>query len=57
MNKFSVRTIFSLFTAAIAMSSCQAIGDIFKAGVWFGVLGVVVIVIIIFWLINKAGKK
>ncbi len=57
MNKFNARAIFSLFVAAATMSSCQAIGDIFKAGVWFGILGVVVIVIIIFWLISKAGKK
>lgn len=58
MNKFNVKTalIFMLVTA-ISLSSCQAIGDIFKAGVWFGIIGVVVIIVIIFWLINKAGKN
>ena len=42
---------------AVTLSSCKAIADIFKAGVWFGVIGVVVIIVIIFWLIGKAGKK
>jgi hypothetical protein len=28
-----------------------------KAGVWVGVIGVVLVIAIIFWLINKAGKK
>jgi di/tricarboxylate transporter len=42
---------------AITLSSCQAIADIFKAGVWFGVIGIIVIIVIIFWLISKAGKK
>ncbi|MEP6597172.1 MAG: phosphatidate cytidylyltransferase [Ginsengibacter sp.] len=43
---------FFIFTA----SSCQAIGDIFKAGVWVGVIVVVLVVGIIFWLINKTRK-
>jgi hypothetical protein len=42
---------------AITLSSCQAIAGIFKAGVWFGVVGIIVIIVIIFWLISKAGKK
>jgi TRAP-type C4-dicarboxylate transport system permease large subunit len=44
--------IFIVFTA----SSCQAIADIFKAGVWVGVLLVVVVIGVIFWLIGKARK-
>jgi len=43
---------FIIFTT----SSCQAIADIFKAGVWVGVIIVVLIVGIIFWLINRARK-
>jgi hypothetical protein len=38
------------------LSSCQAIAGIFKAGIWFGVIGVIVIVAIIFWLISKSKK-
>jgi hypothetical protein len=37
-------------------SSCQAITDIFKAGVWVGVIVVVLVIGLIFWLISR-GKK
>ncbi|WP_202552138.1 hypothetical protein [Ginsengibacter hankyongi] len=58
MNKFNLRTVLlPLLFMALTLSSCQAIAGIFKAGVWFGVIGVIVIVVIIFWLIIKAGKK
>jgi len=43
---------FIIFTAG----SCEAIGYIFKAGVWVGVILVVLVVAIIFWVINKAKK-
>ena len=46
-----------MLIVAITLTSCQAITDIFKAGVWFGVIGIIVIIVIIFWLISKAGKK
>ena len=49
--------IFALLTFIIfTATSCQAIADIFKAGVWVGVLLVVLVVGIIFWLIGKARK-
>ncbi|MDQ6902478.1 MAG: hypothetical protein M3139_05630 [Bacteroidota bacterium] len=58
MNTRNIRTvIFSLIFMAITLTSCQAIAGIFKAGIWVGIVIVVVIVAIIFWLISKAGKK
>jgi hypothetical protein len=58
MNKCNLKTILlPMLIVAITLSSCQAIADIFKAGVWFGVIGIIVIIVIIFWLISKAGKK
>jgi hypothetical protein len=49
--------IFSLLALIIfTTSSCQAIADIFKAGVWVGVIIVVLVVGIIFWLIGRARK-
>ncbi len=38
------------------MSSCEAIGDIFQAGVWVGVIVVALVVGIILWIISKAKK-
>ncbi len=58
MNKFNLKTVLvSMLLMVITLSSCEAIAGIFKAGVWFGVIGVIVIIVIIFWLIGKAGKK
>jgi hypothetical protein len=38
---------------AIALSGCEIAADIFKAGVWVGVLLVVGIIGLIIWLISK----
>jgi len=58
MNQLKLKTVLPiLIFISVALSSCQAIAGIFKAGVWFGVIGIIVIVVIIFWLISKAGKK
>ncbi|MCW3107158.1 MAG: hypothetical protein JWQ09_1664 [Segetibacter sp.] len=47
----------AIFTSAVVLlSSCQVIGDIFKAGVWVGVIVVVVIIALVLWLIGKARK-
>ncbi len=57
MNKYNSGKILLLLTViVIFFSSCSAIAGVFKAGVWFGVIAIVVIVAIIFWLINKAKK-
>ena len=36
-----------LVAAAMTLSGCEAIGGIFKAGMWVGVLGVVVVIAIV----------
>jgi hypothetical protein len=60
MKKLNILTLiytllitFSIFS----LTSCQAIGDIFKAGMWFGVIGVVLVVVLIVWIIGKAGGR
>jgi len=58
MDKFNVRTALVLMLVmAISLSSCEVIEGIFKAGVWVGVIIVVVIIALIFWLIRKVGRK
>jgi hypothetical protein len=57
MDKFNLRTaLVFMLVMSISFSSCQVIQDIFKAGVWVGIIIVVVIIALIFWLINKAKK-
>jgi uncharacterized membrane protein YkvI len=43
-------------TIAIVLPGCQAIADIFKAGVWVGIIIVIVIVVLIA-AIGRAFKK
>ena len=43
-----------IFTLLLfTMTSCEVIGGIFKAGVWVGILIVVAIIVIVFWLFKK----
>lgn len=58
MNKFKLNKLIPLcLLLALSLNSCQAIAGIFKAGVWVGVIGIIIIVAIIFWLVSKATKK
>lgn len=53
LNNYLIPIFLILMTT---MSSCEVIGGIFKAGMWVGIIIVVLIIAIIFWLINKAKK-
>ena len=41
------------FLSAVALTGCEAIGDIFKAGVWTGVLLVILVIGVIVWLLTR----
>jgi hypothetical protein len=45
-------TVLLLF--ALGLSGCDLIGDIFAAGVWVGVIAVVLVVGLIVWLVSKS---
>jgi hypothetical protein len=42
-----------LFLSTVALTGCEVIGDIFKAGVWVGVLLVLLVAGIVVWLLTK----
>ena len=52
MNKIA---LFLLACITLTLSSCEAIGDIFKAGAWTAIIGIVIVVAIIFWIVSKVG--
>ncbi len=57
MKKINNAKLLSiLFLLSAILNSCEAIGGIFKAGMWVGVVVVIIIVALIFWLINKFKK-
>ena len=43
-----------LLLSTVALSGCEVIGDIFKAGFWTGVLLVILVIGIIVWLITRS---
>jgi len=40
----------------MTLSGCQAIADIFKAGVWVGIVIVLVVIFLIVFLVSRAKK-
>ena len=55
MKKYSFLSMLVL--VAVTFSSCQAIGDIFKAGAWTGIIVVVIIVVLVIWLFSRMGGR
>ena len=51
MKKFALNAF--VFGAAFLFSSCEVVEGIFKAGMVGGILIVVLIVALVFWLIRK----
>jgi hypothetical protein len=47
--------LLALFLATISMTGCEAIATIFEAGVWVGVIIVVIVIAVIFGLIRMLG--
>ena len=55
MKRYS---LFPLLALLVSLSSCEVIGGIFKAGMWTGVILVVVVVgLVIFLLAKLFGGK
>ena len=58
MNRLKLVSLsMFLFCMTAALSSCEAIAGIFKAGIWTGVILVVAVVGLIIYLISRGGKK
>jgi len=54
MKKSNGILLASLLFVLTTMSSCQAIKDLVGFGFWLGVIAVVIIIVIIFWIRGKA---
>ena len=57
MNKHFLSSYALLLLIVLSLSSCEAIGAIFKAGVWSGIFIVVLIVAVIIYIISRSGKQ
>jgi hypothetical protein len=48
-----IKTAFSFVLAALLLSSCEAIGNIFSAGVWVGLTIALIVIIILVMVFRK----
>jgi hypothetical protein len=51
---YKILTIAAILS--VTLTSCTIAGDIFKGGMVFGILGVVVLVMLVFWVIRSLGR-
>lgn len=54
MKKFTLLSLALI--ALVSLQSCEVVGDIFKAGMWWGIIIVVGVIGLIIWLFGKARK-
>lgn len=43
--------------ATISLTSCEIAGEIFKTGMWLGVVLVILVIFLIFYFLNKGKGK
>lgn len=48
---------FVLVLIAVSLSSCDAIAGIFEAGMWSGIIIVIIVVALVIWLFSRFGRK
>ena len=53
MKNFKDLFLFMLLSLTGILSSCEVVGDIFEAGVWTGLIIVVLVIAVIIWVIRK----
>jgi hypothetical protein len=46
-----------LLALITSLSSCELIADIFKGGVYVGIILVIVVIAIVIWLLRKIGSR
>jgi hypothetical protein len=54
-TRFSFLTALALLLT-FSLSSCDAIGTIFKAGAWTGIIGVFLIVVLLWFVITRIRR-
>ncbi len=52
MKRLSPFTMLTL--ASLTLTGCEVVGGIFKAGVWVGVVLVVLVIALIVWLFSRS---
>jgi hypothetical protein len=53
MRSYAINGILFLLLLAVNLTGCRVVGGIFKAGMWVGIIGLVLVVALIFWIFRK----
>ncbi|HLW20858.1 MAG TPA: hypothetical protein VKX33_11055 [Cyclobacteriaceae bacterium] len=53
MKNLQISRLLVFVFLATTMTGCELVGDIFEAGVWMGVIVVVLVIVLIFWIFRK----
>ena len=57
LDKEMKHSIYLMFAfSLVTLSGCQAIADIFKAGVWVGIMIVFVVIFLVVFFIGRSKK-
>lgn len=56
MKKYQIPVLAALAMIMFTASSCQVVGGIFKAGVWSGIIVVVLVIVLVIWLIGRSRR-
>jgi hypothetical protein len=56
MTRSRLASFSFLLVLLVSLSSCDAIAGIFKAGIWTGLLLVVVVIALVIWIITRFRK-
>lgn len=56
MKNIRVYLMTLLVLLTFTLSSCELVGDIFEAGMWVGIILVVLIIMLIAWLLRKIRR-
>jgi hypothetical protein len=53
MKNLRISQFLAFVLLVTTLTGCEVVGDIFEAGVWVGVIIVVLVIVFIFWIIRK----
>jgi len=45
-----------LLSATTTLAGCEMVGEVFKAGMWIGVIVVVAVIALVLWLLRKMRR-
>ncbi len=52
LSRFFPMAVVALLLT-LSLTSCDAIGAIFKAGAYTGIIGIIIVVAVVIWVISK----